>query len=143
MSNFRTFDLNGNEVTSAYFNDKKVTLIFVWATYCGYCRDEMPTLQKLDEEYKDFGVLGVCVDLLDRKDNIDAKQLKKAKSIVEKIGLEAPSVLPVASMQKLLANATSLPYGVFVDSEGNQLGIGFYGLQKEERLRASIDRYLN
>ncbi len=138
----RALDLNGNIVTSDYFKENKVTLVFVWATYCGYCRDEMPTLQKLDEEYEEFGVLGVCVDLLDRKGNISSSQLKKANSIVEKTGLKAPSVFPEPSMQKLLSNATSLPYGVFVDSEGNQLGIGFYGLQKEARLRASIDRYL-
>ena len=33
--------------------ENKVVLINFWATWCGYCVDEMPDLQKIYDEYKD------------------------------------------------------------------------------------------
>ena len=42
----------------------KVTLINLWATWCGPCRNEMPELVKLEEKYKNqgFQVIGLDVD---------------------------------------------------------------------------------
>jgi cytochrome c biogenesis protein CcmG/thiol:disulfide interchange protein DsbE len=41
----------------------KVTLLNVWATYCIPCRTEMPSIQRLYDEYKDRGLQVVAVSV--------------------------------------------------------------------------------
>ena len=48
-------DLDGNEVAMADFKGKTLFLNF-WATWCGPCRDEMPSVQRLYDEMKTKGV---------------------------------------------------------------------------------------
>jgi thiol-disulfide isomerase/thioredoxin len=53
--------IDGNTLKLSDF-DKKVVVLNVWATWCGPCRQEMPELVKMGNEYKDRGlvVLGVA-----------------------------------------------------------------------------------
>lgn len=56
-------NLNGEEISLESFRGKAVLMNF-WATWCGPCRHEMPSLEALYQKYKDRGfvVLGVSVD---------------------------------------------------------------------------------
>ena len=60
---FKGVDVNGKEYTLADFRGKYV-YIDVWATWCGPCRQEIPYLKKLDEDYKDAQIvfLSLSVD---------------------------------------------------------------------------------
>ena len=49
-------DLDGNELTSAQFEGKRVILNF-WATWCPPCKKEIPHFVKLQEEYGDHLVI--------------------------------------------------------------------------------------
>ncbi|MFZ1806729.1 MAG: TlpA disulfide reductase family protein [Cyclobacteriaceae bacterium] len=49
---FQVKDLNGNRVDFAQFKNK-VVFLNLWATWCGPCRAEMPTIQKLYDKMKD------------------------------------------------------------------------------------------
>lgn len=49
---FELEDLEGNMVKLSSLQGKKVIINF-WATWCGFCVEEMPDLMKLQEEYKD------------------------------------------------------------------------------------------
>lgn len=49
---FKLADLNGKMWTPADLQGK-VTFINFWATWCGICREEFPSLEKLAEQYKD------------------------------------------------------------------------------------------
>lgn len=53
-------NLAGEEVSLEDYRGKIVFLNF-WATWCQYCRAEMPDVQKLHEEYEDVVVLAVDV----------------------------------------------------------------------------------
>ena len=59
----------------------EVVVLNVWATWCQPCREEFPSLVKLDERYRARGVqvIGVSVDEVE---DIDAK----VKPFVEEIG---------------------------------------------------------
>ncbi|HCL50382.1 MAG TPA: hypothetical protein DHW76_05185, partial [Clostridiaceae bacterium] len=34
---FKLKDLDGNELTESIFKNNKITMVNIWATYCGYC----------------------------------------------------------------------------------------------------------
>jgi len=55
-------DLKGTEVSLSQFRGKVVFINF-WATWCGYCRDEMPDLDAFQEEHpNELVVLAVALD---------------------------------------------------------------------------------
>ena len=53
---FTVKDLNGKEVSLKEFKDKKAVLLVFWATWCVYCRQEIPELIKLKEQLKDKNI---------------------------------------------------------------------------------------
>lgn len=61
--NFTVKDIAGKDVRLSQYKGRVVLLNF-WATWCGPCRREIPSLVALYRDYKDRGfvVLGVSVD---------------------------------------------------------------------------------
>ena len=75
---FKTKDLNGNEIDSAsLFGKADVTMFNVWQTRCMPCIDELPELQKLADEYADKGcqVVTYCFDTVDDSSIKSASEL--------------------------------------------------------------------
>ncbi len=60
---FRLMDMNGRSVALSDMQGKVVLLNF-WATWCGPCRVEMPSMEVLYQSYRDKGleILAVSVD---------------------------------------------------------------------------------
>ena len=59
---FTLKDMNGADVQLASFKGK-VILVNFWATWCGPCKAEIPSLVELQAEYRDdLVILGVSVD---------------------------------------------------------------------------------
>ena len=59
---FTLKDMNGVDVKLESFKGKVILLNF-WATWCGPCRAEIPSLVELQEQYKDdLVILGFSVD---------------------------------------------------------------------------------
>lgn len=56
-------DVKGKEISLSDFKGK-VVVVDVWATWCGPCRQELPSLKKLEKELhgKDVVFMGVSVD---------------------------------------------------------------------------------
>ena len=63
-ANFKLKDLNGDEISLASLRGK-VVFLNIWATWCAPCREEMPSIESLYNDFKynkDFVVLAVSQD---------------------------------------------------------------------------------
>lgn len=137
---FHTIDIvNGNTVKSEDFYKKKpLTLVNVWGTFCGPCKEEMPDLGKLYEDYKDkVNFLGVVVDTNVSMDT----NVEEAQQIIKDSGVNYKNIMPNPTTEDTLVNITAMPTTFFVNSEGKVLG-GFVGKADKDSLAATIDKLL-
>ena len=75
---FQLKALDGSDVTLASLKGKVVLLDF-WATWCGPCKQVMPTIQKLADEFKDKGVVVMGVNTFERGDGAAKKYMDSKK----------------------------------------------------------------
>ena len=115
---FETTDLDGNAVSSAdLFAGHKVTMINIWATWCGVCIEEMPGLEELNSELasKDCQIIGICDDTAD-----DTLALAEAKEILAGKGVTYTNLVQTEKIRDMLP-IPAYPISYFVDSEGRIL----------------------
>lgn len=137
---FQTMDiLDGNVIKSdEFYKEKALTLVNVWGTFCGPCKEEMPDLAKLYDEYKDkMNFLGVVVDT---NVNMDTN-VEEAQQIIKDSGVNYKNIMPNPTTEDTLVNITAMPTTFFVNSEGKVLG-GFVGKADKDSLKATIDKIL-
>lgn len=142
---FTAKDLSGNDVTEAVFSENKLTMVNIWATFCGPCINEMPALGEIAKEYADkgFGIVGIPVDITDEQGYVNDKLYNEAIDIVSQTKAEYPHIVPTASMfRKKLASVFSVPETIFVDSAGNQVGESYLGARSKEQWIEIIDELL-
>lgn len=63
MPSLNVFHLDGRP-KSLSFESNKISILNIWATWCGPCRHEMPSLQRLSTllDSKEYQVIGISVD---------------------------------------------------------------------------------
>jgi|GEM_PF-403115 len=112
---FTLKNLEGQEVSLKGFRGKLVFLNF-WATWCGPCRIEKPTVEKLYQEFKDKGlvVLAVSIDVGD--------STQAVKSYMEEHKLSYGALLdPEQTVTKTYA-VRGIPVTYLIDQEGYIIG---------------------
>lgn len=74
--------LDGGSLKLGDFKDK-VVILNIWATWCGPCRQEMPELVKMSNEYKARGlvVLGIATTYNEQNDQAHVKEFVKAQNV--------------------------------------------------------------
>jgi cytochrome c biogenesis protein CcmG/thiol:disulfide interchange protein DsbE len=106
---FKLKDFSGKEFSLADSRGKVVLLNF-WATWCGPCRAEIPTLVKLQERYKDqLQIIGLVVDE-DEEDPV--RQVVKAE------GINYPVAMAPTDVRTKYGGITALPSVFVIDREG-------------------------
>ncbi len=117
----------------------KVLLLNMWATWCGPCRGEMPTLVKMQNEFgpKDFEIIGLNTDDGDTKEMVE--------EFSKEMNLNYTLVWADTAMQKGLLNISNfngIPQSFVVDRDGNLRGVfrggGKAEVQKMEELVAKV-----
>ncbi len=105
-------DLNGETVSFAD-HEGEVVLVNVWATWCGPCRVEMPSIQASYDRFKDrgFTVLAVSIDT-------GPNYRDKVLEFVEEHELTFPVLLDPESRIMRTLRTVGVPETFVLDREG-------------------------
>ena len=117
LVSFETTALDGTPITSAeLFRDRKVTMINVWATWCGPCKRELPELARLSADFEAKGcqIIGICLDAGEEG------MAQEAQAILDEAGVRYPNLIAPANVDDILP-CDAIPTSFFVDSEGRIL----------------------
>lgn len=142
---FNATDMNGKSVSSDIFSKNKVTMVNIWGTFCGPCIREMPDLAKLNEANKSNGVevVGIVIDILDRKGNVDSRVKSSGEAIIKQTGANYTHIIPSKEMfSGVLRNVQAVPTTIFVDSNGRQIGEAYLGSRSQKDWQKIIDGIL-
>ncbi len=114
---FSLKDSNGRTVQLSDYKGKVVLLNF-WATWCGPCRMEIPSLIEFERKYKDrgFAVLGISMD----EDGWDA-----VKPFVAEMEVNYRVVLGDEQVAQAYDGVDSLPTSFIIDRQGNIAAVHF------------------
>lgn len=142
---FKTVDLEGNEVDQSVFGEADLTMVNIWATWCGPCKRELPDLGKLAKEYlKDKGVqlVGIVSDVM--SEDTDEDDLDLAKAILEDANAEYLNLrFDEATMQEsVMKYITGIPTTFFVDKDGSVVGSVIVGSLEYDDFTAEVDQHL-
>ncbi len=98
---FSIKDLEGNPVTSAALKGKIVLLHF-WATWCHFCRKEIPPLNELYKEYGKQGVIFLAVSL-------DRGGPSAVRALMKRIKINYQVAMGDNNISKAFGNIRGLP----------------------------------
>ena len=146
VMNMKVVDETGKSVKLIDLVSKnKLTMLNFWGTFCGPCTKEMPVLEKFSKKYADkgFGVIGLCVDVVDSKGKFDEEEHETAQDIVATTGVTYPIVYPMPKMKETL-NLVTFPTSYFVDAKGKVLQDVTYGARDEatweKEIKANLEK---
>ena len=134
--NFTLKDMNGVDVKLASFKGKPIVLNF-WATWCGPCRAEIPSLVELQKQYADEGkdvvILGISVD-----DPVD-----KLKPYAAQMKMNYPVLVGKdhEDVQDAFGPLWGIPVTVFVGRDGN-IALKHSGIATKEQFEQEIKALL-
>lgn len=125
--------------------DNKVVVVNIWATWCGPCRQEMPDLVKLNQEYKSRGlvVLGLATTYNERDDPEHVKQFIKAQNVDYKI-LWDDGALAGPLVQSVNGRSV-IPQSFVISRDGRIVKhfSGFNALSTPTLMRQAVEEALN
>lgn len=143
---FESVDMNANKVDHTIFEGKKLTMVNIWATFCGPCINEMPDLEKISREYADkgFQIVGMVCDVTQKADGTYVESvLKDAEDVVKSTGVTYVNILPSVSLNEAkLSEVYTIPETIFIDENGKQVGESYIGSRSYEDWCNIIDGLL-
>ena len=130
---FKAKDLDGHELSLEALKGKVVLLNF-WATWCGPCRAEIPSLIQLQSSYKGrMQIDGLIVDDDDEKE---------IRAVVRDEGINYPVAVTTPEVRMAYGGIAALPTLFVINTQGKvvQKHVGLYNpALYETEVRALLD----
>jgi thiol-disulfide isomerase/thioredoxin len=115
IAEVRFVDGDGRRMSLADFRGKQV-LLNIWATWCGPCREEMPTLDRLQTRLggPDFEVVALSID----HEGVDV-----IRDFYAELGLRALRIyVDPSTMATINLNVRGVPTTLLLDRDGREIG---------------------
>ena len=109
---FTVTDAQGNNVKLSDFNGKPVVLNF-WATWCYYCKVEMPDFNEVYKENPDVQFFMVNAT------GTNGETVDSAKEYIEQEKFEFPIFFDTRHDALKTYGVSSFPQTIFIDKDGN------------------------
>jgi thiol-disulfide isomerase/thioredoxin len=129
-------DLDGNKVRLSDYQGRIVVLNF-WATWCGPCKEELPRLGQMAEEYSDRNLAFVLTSIDEQK------KLPAVRAYVSEQKISLP-VWVGASVDLLeeLSGINVVPSTLIIDEKG-EIVRAINGEVREQDVKEAVDWLLN
>ena len=114
----------------------KVLVVDFWATWCGPCRMEIPTLVKLFGQYHSKGLelWGLSVEANDGRDGEYFRKFIADFQIQYPVGLASPDTLKAYGINPI-------PTTFFIDKSG-KIALSFVGVHPENDFTEAVEKLL-
>lgn len=141
LSNLELTDQFGNTHSLADYKGKVIFLNF-WATWCGPCRNEMPDIQKLYDEYSAQGedaevvILGIAGPGIGQEGSAE-----EIADFMTENGYTYPVLMDTSGEMFTQYGISAFPTTFMIDKDGNVYGY-VPGQMTEDIMRSIIDQTL-
>ena len=141
LSDLELTDQFGNTHSLADYRGKVIFLNF-WATWCGPCRNEMPDIQKLYEEYSALGedaevvILGIAGPGIGQEGSAE-----EIADFMTENGYTYPVLMDTSGEMFTQYGISAFPTTFMIDKDGNVYGY-VPGQMTEDIMRSIIDQTL-
>lgn len=123
---FESEDIYGDYYSQDIYAQHQLTMINVFATWCGPCIQEMPEITKLYEDLPalgyDVNIIGFVTDARDYYGYIDNNAINTADQLHSSYGISYPFIVPDNTMLNGYLITQYVPTTYFVDNQGNFVG---------------------
>lgn len=109
VADFTLNSRQGDKLRLENFRGQVVMLNF-WASWCGPCRQEMPLMDDIYEQYKDLGFTVLAV-------NVDANR-EEAHRFLDKVPVTYPILYDPESRVSELYQVQAMPTTIMIDRNG-------------------------
>ncbi|MBI9013509.1 MAG: TlpA family protein disulfide reductase [Clostridiales bacterium] len=136
LKDISTTDIEGNIIDETIFNGHKITVLNLWATWCGPCVEEMPEFEEVSKTYKteDVQFLGLIIDSED----------DEVKDLLKQLGITYPQIKSDEKLKKQIVNHFDyVPVTLFIDENGKILEKFVPGGTTKEALEKMLDGMLS
>jgi thiol-disulfide isomerase/thioredoxin len=113
-ADFALRDLSGNTVTLSGYRGNLVLLNF-WATWCGPCREEMPSMERLYRQVRGQGFTMLAVN--------EKESVAQVANFMRSYGLSFPALLDVDGRVSSAYRVWGLPTTYLIDAAGRLIGM--------------------
>jgi thiol-disulfide isomerase/thioredoxin len=136
--------LDGESLKLSDYADK-VLIVNLWATWCGPCRQEMPELVKMSNEYKARGlvVLGLATTYNERNDPEHVKEYVRSQNVPYKIIWDDGTL--ATPMVQAVQGRSVIPQSFVISRDGRIVKhfTGFDAYSTPQLMRQAIEEALN